>query len=1163
MIYQNTVYLLNIRLICVSRALIAVFRAQSVAGLSLTKFHPYLFAPSSIQKLFALLCARSASSRKLLTMISKKVVRRFSLLLLGEGEYYFQVMIMAFITDYGGYLFLSEAYHRDNSSGEGENREEEDYTLISDRKRIKGRFHIGSASVLFEPDDMRYPVYRIPYTETTGPRLHNAPSEKRRSRSIYILLNTKLVIEMKENNTDHPYRFRRKKSEFAFALTYANLEEVNEKIKLLHDLAEKDRSQREAELAKLILKREGQAVLASQITPLVESPGRMMLTDKRLYVQHFNNVSAEPLDKYELSLIQFMHKRRYAMRDRGIEFIFRQSTKSHHHRSSLMGSPRGLSSSSSSTMIGGGKNASFLQSNSLYLSFKDQKTRDETYDLIIKQSSVNISTATSLDSVRKAWHEGKVSNYEYLLHLNHAAGRSFNDVTQYPVFPWVLKDFTSRRLDLNDPKVFRDLSKPIGALETNRLRTFRKRMREMPAEMSHGKPFLYGTHYSAPGYVLYFLVRKAPEYMLRLQSGHFDVPDRLFHSMHHAWQSVLTSNTDVKELIPEFYNVDTKGDFALNTKNLDLGVRQDGSEVDDLILPKWARTARQFVTKMREALECKHVSDNIHKWIDLIFGYKQTGDEAVKADNLFYPLTYEGAVDIETVKDATKRASIEVITNNQYLTYVFKAQIREFGQTPRQIFRDPHPARSDNPSTHVSMRLGRRGRGGNTAEGEEHSSLLGSNGSSSGRVMRDSKRGDIIQENDKLETKRATIHHKRRQQQSSRNNTDDVDTSSTAPIQSAMTRGRGGASKTSTVTTPSMLHADQEKNPYCKRWHSFSSISPAVRRLRGHRRKITDVCVDNSGQIVCSVAMDATLKVHGLADGKQRRSYKVNRRNLSLALSSCTISPADANTIVMGSWDNSVYIYSISQGAIIAEGRAHDDAVSSVALTENRVVSGSWDGTVKVWDVMMMRAPIINNKATMATTHQGSNNMQQQPVLELDEHDHPVMCVCTDPTARVACSASQDGMVLVWDLRTGKRSQRKIKAHKREVTSLSLSNTGYDVTTVCFDGHIRTFDLTKGECFSDISTKERLTSVETDGDVVWAAGDKGVVKLWEMNEETMLTSDSKKNKQQQMNHKAPVLSTEELHGKISSFSLSRDGLWLVAGVESEEGEDDMVIFKTK
>lgn len=41
----------------------------------------------------------------------------------------------------------------------------------------------------------------------------------------------------------------------------------------------------------------------------------------------------------------------------------------------------------------------------------------------------------------------------------------YNDLTQYPVFPWVIKDYTSTTLDLNNPETYRDLSKPVGALD--------------------------------------------------------------------------------------------------------------------------------------------------------------------------------------------------------------------------------------------------------------------------------------------------------------------------------------------------------------------------------------------------------------------------------------------------------------------------------------------------------------------------------------------------------------------------------------------------------------------------------------------------------------------------------------------------------------------------
>ncbi len=63
--------------------------------------------------------------------------------------------------------------------------------------------------------------------------------------------------------------------------------------------------------------------------------------------------------------------------------------------------------------------------------------------------------------------------------------------------------------------------------------------------------------------------------------------------------------------------------------------------VDDVRLPPWATTPYDFIRMNRNALESEYVSSNLHHWIDLIFGYKQTGEEAEKAHNVFFYLTYE------------------------------------------------------------------------------------------------------------------------------------------------------------------------------------------------------------------------------------------------------------------------------------------------------------------------------------------------------------------------------------------------------------------------------------------------------------------------------------------------------------------------------------------
>ena len=68
----------------------------------------------------------------------------------------------------------------------------------------------------------------------------------------------------------------------------------------------------------------------------------------------------------------------------------------------------------------------------------------------------------------------------HLRERTYPTRRSFNDLAQYPVFPWVLADYSSASLDLSSVHVYRDLSKPVGALDASRLAIFRERFECMP-----------------------------------------------------------------------------------------------------------------------------------------------------------------------------------------------------------------------------------------------------------------------------------------------------------------------------------------------------------------------------------------------------------------------------------------------------------------------------------------------------------------------------------------------------------------------------------------------------------------------------------------------------------------------------------------------------------
>ena len=82
--------------------------------------------------------------------------------------------------------------------------------------------------------------------------------------------------------------------------------------------------------------------------------------------------------------------------------------------------------------------------------------------------------------ILELWLSHQITNFDYLLALNSAAGRTFCDLSRYPVFPWVLADYQNEELDLTDEGTFRDLTRPMGAVDGDRFeRCFMERFRSM------------------------------------------------------------------------------------------------------------------------------------------------------------------------------------------------------------------------------------------------------------------------------------------------------------------------------------------------------------------------------------------------------------------------------------------------------------------------------------------------------------------------------------------------------------------------------------------------------------------------------------------------------------------------------------------------------------
>ena len=276
------------------------------------------------------------------------------------------------------------------------------------------------------------------------------------------------------------------------------------------------------------------------------------------------------------------------------------------------------------------------------------------------------------------WQSRAISNYEYLYCLNMLAGRSFNDISQYPVFPIILTN--TPELDLKNIECYRDLSCPVGLLRNTR-ESLLEQYNEIEDEQDK---CMYHTFFSSSILVCNILIRVEPFTSLHIafQDRKFDHASRLFSNIRKFTEFTPTHRGDVREMIPEFY---TFPYFLLNSDRFNFG-----EGVDNVELPEWASSPYHYIEMNRRALESDLVSSRLNKWIDLVFGIKR---RSLDDCNIFHPFNYP-----ETKVDSLeKRKQMETHALN-------------FGLYPYQVFSSLHPERGERePSAKDSIRISQNG----------------------------------------------------------------------------------------------------------------------------------------------------------------------------------------------------------------------------------------------------------------------------------------------------------------------------------------------------------------------------------------------------------------------------------------------------------------------
>lgn len=210
----------------------------------------------------------------------------------------------------------------------------------------------------------------------------------------------------------------------------------------------------------------------------------------------------------------------------------------------------------------------------------------------------NKFSPSDFSSVVQKWVYQEISNFDYLMYLNRLAGRNVNDPNHYPVLPWVIdfsspcgnyRDLTRTKYRLNKGDEQLDLTYDVSNPESI--------MRGAGQTPFHISDFL-----SDITYYVYNARRMSKEILCKFVRPRW-VPNHYPISL----QRLYDWTPD--ECIPEFF-IDPEIFVSIH------------DDLPDLELPPWAKSAEEFVRIHREILESDEVSNDLHHWIDLTFGYK-------------------------------------------------------------------------------------------------------------------------------------------------------------------------------------------------------------------------------------------------------------------------------------------------------------------------------------------------------------------------------------------------------------------------------------------------------------------------------------------------------------------------------------------------------------
>jgi WD40 repeat protein len=255
-----------------------------------------------------------------------------------------------------------------------------------------------------------------------------------------------------------------------------------------------------------------------------------------------------------------------------------------------------------------------------------------------------------------------------------------------------------------------------------------------------------------------------------------------------------------------------------------------------------------------------------------------------------------------------------------------------------------------------------------------------------------------------------------------------------------------------------------------------------VHTFTGHINEVSSVAISPDGQTLVSGSWDNTIKIWQLDKGQEPRTLTGHSDWVySIALSS------DGQILASGSWDKTIKIWQLDTGEELHTLRGHSDRVYSVAFSPDgqTLASGSLDKTIEIWRLRKKR------EKNRWLTCWGLEHT-------LIRHSSEVSCIAFSPNERTLASGSWDKTIKIWQLNTGEELHT-FRGHSDRVYSVAFSPDGQTLASSSSDAIIKIWQLDKQQelcTLTDHSDRVYSVTFSPDGKTLASGSWDKTVKIW-------------------------------------------------------------------